>query len=148
MKYMLLICRDEPVWARLSVGEQKQIYEETRRLSEELESRGQYLGGQPLHPSSSATSVRVRDGKPTMMIHCAMHTFQASDEWTDCCGMRTRRHMLTTKSSAPNTWPSPPVAMASRRRDEGERPARISARARSAVVTVITQYTASASSGR
>jgi type 1 glutamine amidotransferase len=34
----------------------------------------------------------TRDGKPTMMIHCAMHTFQASDEWTDCCGMRTRVH--------------------------------------------------------
>src|SRR5262249_6958037 len=34
----------------------------------------------------------TRDGKPTLMIHCAMHTFQASDEWTDCCGMRTRSH--------------------------------------------------------
>ena len=34
----------------------------------------------------------TRDGKPTVMIHCAMHTFMASDEWTDCCGMRTRRH--------------------------------------------------------
>src|SRR5207253_9408074 len=30
---------------------------------EELTSHGQYLGGFPLHPSSSATSVRVRDGK-------------------------------------------------------------------------------------
>lgn len=34
----------------------------------------------------------TRGGKPTMLIHCAMHTFMASDEWTDCCGMRTRRH--------------------------------------------------------
>jgi type 1 glutamine amidotransferase len=34
----------------------------------------------------------TRDGKPTMMVHCAMHCFQASDEWTDCCGMRTRVH--------------------------------------------------------
>lgn len=34
----------------------------------------------------------TRDGKPTVMVHCAMHTFMASDEWTDCCGMRTRRH--------------------------------------------------------
>jgi type 1 glutamine amidotransferase len=34
----------------------------------------------------------TREGKPTMMIHCAMHTFQSSDEWTDCCGMRTRVH--------------------------------------------------------
>jgi type 1 glutamine amidotransferase len=34
----------------------------------------------------------TRDGKPTVLVHCAMHTFAASDEWTDCCGMRTRRH--------------------------------------------------------
>ena len=32
-------------------------------LSEELTSRGQYVDGHPLYPSSSATSVRVRDGK-------------------------------------------------------------------------------------
>lgn len=63
MKYMLLICRDEPAWANLGVTERRQIYAETVKLSEELTSRGQYLGGFPLHPSSSATSVRVRDGK-------------------------------------------------------------------------------------
>jgi type 1 glutamine amidotransferase len=34
----------------------------------------------------------TRDGKPTVLIHCAMHTFMASDDWTDLCGMRTRRH--------------------------------------------------------
>jgi hypothetical protein len=33
------------------------------KLTQELTSRGQYLSGSPLHPSSSATSVRVRDGK-------------------------------------------------------------------------------------
>ncbi len=60
---MLLICRDEPAWDKLSVSERQQIYGETLELSEELTLRGQYLGGFPLHPSSSATSVRVRDGK-------------------------------------------------------------------------------------
>jgi type 1 glutamine amidotransferase len=34
----------------------------------------------------------TRDGKATMLVHCAMHTFMASDDWTDACGMRTRRH--------------------------------------------------------
>lgn len=63
MKYMLMICRDEEAWARLSVAEQRKIYEETVALSEELAARGQYVAGHPLHPSSSATSVRVRDGK-------------------------------------------------------------------------------------
>jgi type 1 glutamine amidotransferase len=34
----------------------------------------------------------TRDGKPTVLIHCAMHTFRSSEDWTDCCGMRTRVH--------------------------------------------------------
>jgi hypothetical protein len=63
VKYMLLIYRDEPAWDKLSVTERQQIYAETVKLSEELTARGQYLGGFPLHPSSAATSVRVRDGK-------------------------------------------------------------------------------------
>ncbi|HEV8585399.1 MAG TPA: YciI family protein [Methylomirabilota bacterium] len=63
MKYMLLICRDEPAWEAMSLPERQQIYADTFKLSEELAARGQYLGGNPLHPSSAATSVRVRDGK-------------------------------------------------------------------------------------
>jgi type 1 glutamine amidotransferase len=34
----------------------------------------------------------TKEGKPTLMIHCSMHTFMASDDWTDCCGQRTRVH--------------------------------------------------------
>jgi hypothetical protein len=63
VKYMLLICRDEQAWDKLSVTERQQIYAEMMAVAEELTARGQYLGGFPLHPSSSATSVRVRDGK-------------------------------------------------------------------------------------
>jgi hypothetical protein len=60
---MLLICRDEQVWDGLGAAERQRIYLESVALAEELTARGQYLGGFPLHPSSSATSVRVRDGK-------------------------------------------------------------------------------------
>ncbi len=63
MKYMLLICRDEPAWDTLDVPERQRIYQETLALSEELAAKDQYLGGFPLHPSSAATSVRVREGK-------------------------------------------------------------------------------------
>jgi hypothetical protein len=66
VKYMLLICRDEPSWDKLSVAERQQIYAETLALSEELAARGQYLAGHPLYPSSAAASVRVRDGKPVV----------------------------------------------------------------------------------
>jgi hypothetical protein len=60
---MLLICRDEPAWDSLDVTERQQIYGDMVKLADELTARGQYLGGFPLHPSSAATSVRVRDGK-------------------------------------------------------------------------------------
>ena len=63
MKYMLMICRDEPVWEKMSAGERQQLYLDTVTLAEELTARGQYLGGHPLHGSASASSVRVRDGK-------------------------------------------------------------------------------------
>jgi hypothetical protein len=63
VKYMLLICRDEQVWDTLSVAERQQIYLDTAKIREELEARGQYLDSAPLYPSSSATSVRVRDGR-------------------------------------------------------------------------------------
>src|SRR5262245_45154405 len=62
MKYMLLIYLDE-VWERLSLGERQQVYEEQLQLSQELAANGQYLDGNPLHGPSTATSVRVRDGK-------------------------------------------------------------------------------------
>ena len=63
VKYMLMICRDEPTWDALGVSERQKIYWDTVELSQELTARGQYLGGFPLYPSSAATSVRVRDGK-------------------------------------------------------------------------------------
>ncbi|MBI4580403.1 MAG: YciI family protein [Planctomycetes bacterium] len=61
MKYMLLIYSDENAWTD---AEREHCYEESTRLTHELHSRGQYLAAAPLHPVSTATSVRVRDGKP------------------------------------------------------------------------------------
>jgi hypothetical protein len=60
---MLLICRNEDVWDELRAAERHEIYLETLHLADELTARGQYLGGHPLYPSSSAISVRVRGGK-------------------------------------------------------------------------------------
>ena len=63
MKYMLMITRNEAVWDKLTAAERTDIYRQMVALSEALTARGQYLGGHPLYPSSSAASVRVRDGK-------------------------------------------------------------------------------------
>jgi hypothetical protein len=60
MKYMLLIYVDEQA---LSETERQACYVESTQLAHEIKSRGQYLAANPLHPTSMATSVRVRDGK-------------------------------------------------------------------------------------
>jgi len=63
MKYMLLICDDEKAWAKLSEAERQKIYGEYGQFSEQIKASGQYVAGSQLHPTSAATSVRVRDGK-------------------------------------------------------------------------------------
>lgn len=63
MKYMLLIYLDES-WDKRSLAERQRVYREQMQLAEELTARGQYLGGSPLHPPTTATSVRVREGQP------------------------------------------------------------------------------------
>ncbi|MGH8614356.1 MAG: YciI family protein [Gammaproteobacteria bacterium] len=60
MKYMLLIYGDE---LALSETEREACYVESTQLANQMKSSGQYLAANPLHPTSTATSVRVRDGK-------------------------------------------------------------------------------------
>ena len=60
MKYMLLIYLDEKA---LSETEREACYVESTQLAHDIQSRGQYLGANPLHSVSMATSVRVREGK-------------------------------------------------------------------------------------
>lgn len=60
MKYMLLVYFDEQA---LTETEREHCYVESAQLAQQLNSSGQYLHASPLHPISTATSVRVRDGK-------------------------------------------------------------------------------------
>src|SRR2546423_2743887 len=63
MKYMLLIYHDEQSWDAIAETQREQIYAEYRKLREELLSRGQFVTGSQLQPITTATAVRVRDGK-------------------------------------------------------------------------------------
>src|SRR5258706_7199208 len=63
VKYMLLICRDEEAWGKMSLAEQQKVYWDTSTIRDELEAKGQHVASHPLYPASAATSVRVRDGK-------------------------------------------------------------------------------------
>jgi hypothetical protein len=60
MKYMLLIYHDERA---LSETERQECYVESTQLAHDLKSNGRYLAANPLHPTSMATSVQVRNGK-------------------------------------------------------------------------------------
>lgn len=60
MKYMLLVYTAEGVWTD---EEREKCMEDSARLCNELHAKGQYLDASPLHPVSSATSVRVQEGK-------------------------------------------------------------------------------------
>lgn len=61
MKYMLLIYFDEK--ALVDEAERQACYTESLQLAHEMKAHGQYLGANPLHPTTMATSVRVREGK-------------------------------------------------------------------------------------
>ena len=60
MKYMLLIYMDEQA---LDEAERQHCYVESTQLAHDLKSNGQFLATSPLQPTSTATCVRVRDGK-------------------------------------------------------------------------------------
>jgi hypothetical protein len=60
MKYMLLVYLDEHA---MSDAERTQCYVKSAQLAQDIHEKGQYLDAAPLHPTSTATSVRMRDGK-------------------------------------------------------------------------------------
>jgi hypothetical protein len=60
MRYMMLVYFDEQT---LDEPTREQCYGDSVRLTHELSSTGHYQAAAPLYPSSTATSVRVRDGK-------------------------------------------------------------------------------------
>lgn len=63
MKYMLLIYDDPKIWAGLSQEEQSGLMGEYFQFTGEIKASGHYIAGDPLQPTSTATSVRLREGK-------------------------------------------------------------------------------------
>lgn len=63
MRYLLLIYSEESGWQELSEEELGPIMNEYWALDDALREGGNYLASEPLEPTVTATSVRVRDGK-------------------------------------------------------------------------------------
>ena len=63
MKYILLVHHNEEVLGELTETELQHMREESVQLANQIDSSGQYLDAAPLHPASTGTCVRVREGK-------------------------------------------------------------------------------------
>ena len=63
MKYLLLVHHNEENFAKFSEATRQAMLAESVQLTHQLHGNGQYLHASPLHPTSTAMTVRVRDGQ-------------------------------------------------------------------------------------
>jgi hypothetical protein len=66
MQYMLLIYGDENAWNTMSGEQMAEVMEAYNAYSKELAAAGVLRGGSELAPVATATTVRVRNGKPLL----------------------------------------------------------------------------------
>jgi hypothetical protein len=62
-QYLLLIYGDEEKWQNVGEEERAEIHREYYAYTDRLTEVGVYLGGAPLQPTGTASSVRVRNGE-------------------------------------------------------------------------------------
>jgi len=63
MQYAILIYSDEKAETNMSKEEMDAWMGEYNAYTQAMQDSGAYKGGEALHPTASATTVRVRDGK-------------------------------------------------------------------------------------
>jgi hypothetical protein len=63
MQYLLLIYENEKMWTTMGDKERNALMGEYFAFTEEIKKNGKLVAGDALQPTSTATTVRVRDGK-------------------------------------------------------------------------------------
>jgi hypothetical protein len=63
MRYMLLIYGDEKHWGKMSEAEKGAIFKQYGEFTQSIRTSGAFLAGDPLQPTSTATTVRGKNGK-------------------------------------------------------------------------------------
>ena len=63
MNYLLLIYRSEAGLSQMTAADRKQVTAEYGAFTQSIVQSGHFKGGDGLQPTSTATTVRVRDGK-------------------------------------------------------------------------------------
>ena len=64
MQYLLMCCFDEKQWEALPDSQRNQIMDRYQALEQDLIESGCYLAGAKLCPSSTTTTVRMKNRKP------------------------------------------------------------------------------------
>ncbi|WP_323816003.1 YciI family protein [Cellvibrio sp. NN19] len=64
MKYLCLVYYDENIINKMTSEEWQSLNAECENCGQNLRDTGKMIGGNALHPVATATSLRVRDGKP------------------------------------------------------------------------------------
>jgi hypothetical protein len=67
MRYMLLIYGDEKAAQKMSREEGQAIFREYGEFTDGIRKSGAFLAGDPLQPTSTATTVRSKNGKAVTM---------------------------------------------------------------------------------
>ena len=63
MKYLCLIYDEESLWQKMSQDEMGRMMGEYNAFGSDIKASGHYIGGEALQPTSSATTIRVLNGK-------------------------------------------------------------------------------------
>jgi hypothetical protein len=63
MQYLCLIYEDETLWQKMPKADAGKIFGEYFAFTDGIKKSGHWLGGNPLQPTNTATTVRVRKGK-------------------------------------------------------------------------------------
>jgi hypothetical protein len=63
MKYLLLIYESEKSWAAVPEAEKGKVFQEYMDYTNRIRKNGNYIAGEALEPVSTATTVRVKNGK-------------------------------------------------------------------------------------
>jgi hypothetical protein len=66
MQYLLLIYDDESIWKNMPEAEAGKLHAEYMAFTADIKKSGHYIAGDALQSVTTATTVRVRDGKTAM----------------------------------------------------------------------------------
>ena len=63
MRYLLALYDNEKQWESMPEAQMQQVMGEYGAFTESIQKSGNYVAGEALQPTATATTVRIRDGK-------------------------------------------------------------------------------------